>query len=241
MTPLDEVTKAEAEFEAAWKNSSHTRYELPRFDLNRALAPRPHGTAAPRFTGSMLWDAELRKAWDPATYIPSVVRSGHSWDRLRLPAGDEVFWRVSEQRSWMAGNFVSVIERVALDHRARRAIFLGRPEAPGKDGKRLAATIEQPLFFVEHSVQGTEDAPVIGFRIVHLTARPDERLIERLSGMLGSISVPEYVDIYRRRDLGADAGSALAAPESEYAEEEGSAGFGVGARLSGIQRTRRPA
>jgi hypothetical protein len=167
---------------------AHTSFELAPFPA------RP-------FTALMLWDAELRKAWDPATYIPSVVRSSRAWGRQVLPDGDEHFWRISEQRGWRTGEFAVVIEEVFVNHRARRITFLGRSEARDEKGGLLRATAQQPLFHVEHAVGGTEDAPLILWRMVHLTPSRDEALLAALRSILAVGARPEYLDIYLRRDV----------------------------------------
>src|SRR5215813_179082 len=64
------------EFAAAWADTRHTRFELPPADINKLLADR-YATGSPlSFTRDMLWDVEVRKAWQPDRYIPGVVRAG---------------------------------------------------------------------------------------------------------------------------------------------------------------------
>jgi hypothetical protein len=203
----DEVAEAVTEFETAWSNPSNTTFELTDVDVNELLS---HLAPRLRVTALVLWDVELRKAWDPQVYIPDVVRTGRSWDRRWLATGSEVFWRASEQRAWMTGALIPVIERACVNHRERRIVFLGRPKAVDNRGELLLASDEQPLFFVEHGVKGTEDAPLISWRMVHLTQRPDERLRERLHAQLGATSsghsLPAYLRIYLQRDLGIETG-----------------------------------
>jgi hypothetical protein len=200
VSPVDEVSTMEAEFEEAWKREGETtRFELPELDVN---APDGSGAALPvHITALMLWDSEVRKAWAPQVYIPTVVRRAEKWGAQRLATGGEVFWRSSEQRAWMTGAYVPVIERVAVNHGARRVTFLGRRSAPASDGQLRSATEEQPLFLVQHSVVGSDDAPRAKWRMVHLTRRADPHLLKRLQDVLGGDRRPEYLDLYVRRDV----------------------------------------
>lgn len=197
-TALDEVALGEQEFAAAWANPSHTRIELPELDVNQQLA-----TSWPlRITSLVLWDAELRKALDPSVYIPEVVQASQAWAREQLPSGNEVFWRMSQQRAW-AGVQV-VIERVLVNHRTQRITFLGRAAAVGDRGQPVLASAQQPLFFVEHSVKGSRDAPRVAWRMVHLTNKPDAQLLGSLHDVLDPVSrvLPGYLRIYLEQDLG---------------------------------------
>lgn len=58
------------EFDEAWNDERHTRFELPPVDVNRVL--RERYTVEPAnatMTLTNLWGMEKKKAWDPATYI----------------------------------------------------------------------------------------------------------------------------------------------------------------------------
>ncbi len=66
----------EGEFERAWADPSNTRPELPPVDVNRVLAEHYRTSEPLTFTRTMLWDMEVRKAWRPDRFIPSVVREG---------------------------------------------------------------------------------------------------------------------------------------------------------------------
>ncbi len=73
----------EGEFQRAWADPRNTRFELPPIDVNRVLAEH-YDTGEPlTFTRTMLWDIEVRKAWRPDRYIPSVVQDGsaRAWGR----------------------------------------------------------------------------------------------------------------------------------------------------------------
>jgi hypothetical protein len=70
--PLHAVSSfadAEDEFEAAWRDPNGTQFALPPLDVDKVL--NEHYTVKPpiRLTRSMLWDMEMKKAWDPSTYI----------------------------------------------------------------------------------------------------------------------------------------------------------------------------
>ena len=92
----------------------HTRIELEAIDVNDQLQ-QYYLTSEPfRLTKPMLWDAEARKAWDPRTYIPHVVREGKSWGRRTLEDGEECFLRASRQRAWRADAYGQVLEEVYL-------------------------------------------------------------------------------------------------------------------------------
>jgi hypothetical protein len=75
------------EFEAAWRNPKHTQFELQPVDVNKVVSERYTVSPSIRLTRSMVWDMELKKAWDPMTYIPYVVSRGRSWGRHFLEDG----------------------------------------------------------------------------------------------------------------------------------------------------------
>ena len=104
----------EAEFERAWADRSNTRFELPPIDVNRVLAEHYRTSEPLTFTRIMLWDMEVRKAWRPDRYIPSVVREGsaHAWGRSSAADGMESFVRSSQQRLWL-----EPVEVISDDHR----------------------------------------------------------------------------------------------------------------------------
>jgi hypothetical protein len=58
------VVKAEEEFEKCWHNRLYTPIELDDVDINQTLLH--YKTNKPiEFTRKMLWDMEIKKAWDP--------------------------------------------------------------------------------------------------------------------------------------------------------------------------------
>ncbi len=156
------------------------------------------------FTRTMLWDVEVRKAWRPDRYIPSVVREGsaHTWGRRSAVDGTESFVRSSQQRLWLEpAEYGLVLEQVCLNPTRQKVIFIGAAELPDRQGNLLRATARQPLFHVEHSVDGDESRPLNRWRIVHLTEKPEHRLVERVTRMANDVWLPEFIEIYIRSDL----------------------------------------
>ena len=152
----------------------------------------------------MLWDAEVKKAWGPTTYIPGVVREGEAWDRKPLENAEEFFVRASQQRAWKTGiDYGHVLEEVYLSPKEQSVLFFGRAELSKGDGPPLRAGSHQPLFHVEHAVGGTDSHPLNIWRIVHLTAEKDDALIERQLAHAGTAEwLREFVAIYVKKDLG---------------------------------------
>ncbi len=194
----------EAEFQRAWADPSNTRLELPPVDVNRVLAEHYRTSEPLTFTRTMLWDMEVRKAWRPDRYIPSVVRerSAHAWGRRSAIEGTESFVRSSQQRLWLEPTeYGLVLEPVCLNPTQQMVTFIGAAELPSRDGNLLRAGERQPLFHVEHSVGGDESRPLNRWRIVHLTDRPEHRLVERFTLMANDVWLPEFIEIYIRGDL----------------------------------------
>ena len=193
----------EAAFVRAWTDPGNTRIELDPVDINRTLA-RYYRTNKPlTFTRTMLWDMEVKKAFRPDLYIPSVVTKGSSqyWNRQALAGGTEAFVRCSRQRLWLEpSKHGLVLERVYLNPGQQRVTFIGMAELLGRDGNPLRAGVGQPLFHVEHSVDGSESRPLNLWRIVYLTDGPSQQLIERFT-RAKDVWLREFVEIYIRRDL----------------------------------------
>lgn len=203
MTPETDYSQPEVEFERAWADTAHTRAQPPDHDVNQLLATRYHTSKPLVFTRAMLWDVEVRKAYNPGEYIPFVVRSGSPrvWDR-RVNAGGEYFLRSSEQRLWLQPHeYGTVLERVYLNHKEQKATFIGASAVTDADGHQVLAGTAQPIFHVEHSVGGSETRPLNRWRIVHLTRAVDDRLVKVFSSMGQEVWLPEYIEIYVRRDL----------------------------------------
>jgi len=192
------------EFAAAWADTRHTRFELPPADINKLLADR-YATGSPlSFTRDMLWDVEVRKAWQPDRYIPGVVRAGSARTRGRRQEADgtESFVRSSWQRLWLQpGEYGLVLEQTHLDHQAQHATFIGTAELADQDGEPLHAHAGQALFHVEHWVDGEPGRPVGRWRIVHLTRQPSPTLSQVFTRLAASPWLPEYVEIYIRDDV----------------------------------------
>jgi hypothetical protein len=192
---------AEREFARAWLNPAYTQIELQPIDVNRVLQEAYTLTQPLTCTRAMLWDVEVRKARDPRSYIPSVVQEGQIWNRRFLGNGEEVFLRASQQRQWLSGRYGMVLEETHVSHDLQRVIFLGRAELPGPTGASLRSDDGQPLFHVEHAVGGTEAQPLNLWRIVHLTHGRDQRLIDHFAALDEARALPEFIELYIRRDL----------------------------------------
>jgi hypothetical protein len=193
---------AQEEFEAAWRNVNYTRFELPALDVNKVLSERYLVSPSIRLTRSMVWDMEMKKAWDPSTYIPYVVSSGHSWGRHNLEDGCERFFRSSIQIAWISQERGQVLEEVFINRDDRRIFFLGRTEMTTDKGERIYADDYQPLFHVEHAAGGSESEPLDIWRIVLLTESNDQRFTEPFRQMIKAGLLPGFLEIYIERDLG---------------------------------------
>ena len=202
MSTHPSFSTAKEEFDKAWHNPDHTRIELEPVDVN-ALLQKYYSASEPfRLTKPMLWDAEAKKAWDPMTYIPHVVREGRSWGRKPLENGEECFLRASQQRAWRTDVDGQVLEKVYLSPEEQRVLFLGRAEFLRGDGPPLRAGSHQPLFHVEHAVGGTDSHPLNLWRIVYLTTEKDDALIKQQLTHTGTAEwLREFVAIYVEKDL----------------------------------------
>jgi hypothetical protein len=195
MHPVDHETT----FEQAFNDPANTRYEATPIDVNRVLAERYELSEALLFTRTLLWDMEVRKARRPDLFIPYVVAEGSAdaW------GGDDTFVRKSSQRFWLdPENRGLIIERTHLNHAEQRVTFIGAAEHPGRDGKPLHATTDQPIFHVEHSVGGKETRPLNNWRTVHLTDGPDERITAVFNHRDSEPWLPGFIEIYIRDVLG---------------------------------------
>ncbi len=194
----------ESEFQRAWADPSNTRLELPPVDVNRVLDEHYRTSEPLTFTRTMLWDMEVRKAWRPDRYIPSVVWEGsaHTWGQTSSADGTESFVRSSQQRLWLEPmKYGLVLEQVSLNPKQQKVSFIGATELPDRDSNLLLAGVGQPLFHVEHSVDGDELRPLNRWRIVHLTDKVENRLVERFTLMANQVWLPEFIEIYIRRNL----------------------------------------
>ncbi len=194
----------EGEFQRAWDDPSNTRFEMLPVDVNRVLAEHYRTSEPLTFTRTMLWDMEVRKAWRPDRYIPSVVQEGsaHAWGGRSAADGTESFVRSSQQGLWLEpAEYGLVLEPVCLNHTQQKVTFIGAAELPDRDGNTLRAGVQQPLFHVEHSVGGDESRPLNRWAIVHLTDRPDSRIVERFTLMANDVWLPEFIEIYIQSEL----------------------------------------
>jgi hypothetical protein len=201
---LDTVTSfagAEQEFETAWRDPKHTQFTLPDLDVNKVLGERYVVDPPLAFTRTMLWDMELKKSWDPATYIPYVVSTGHSWRRHNLEPGCERFFRSSMQVGWIRPDRGQILEDVFINRNDQRIFFLGRREMTNEAGQRIYASDYQPLFHVEHAAAGSEEAPRNVWRIVVLTEQNDPRYTEPFKQMVAEGWLPGFLEVYIARDL----------------------------------------
>lgn len=210
--PRGEATKPvtelhhEQEFERAWTDPSNTRVELSPVDINLVLAECYRTNRPLKFTRTMLWDMEVKKAFRPDLYIPSVVSEGsaHYWRWRAAGGGAETFVRCTQQRLWLEPSERGlVLEQVFLNPAQQSVTFIGAAELLDEDGNLLRAGDGQPVFHVEHSVSGDESRPLNLWRIVFLTERPEQKLIERFE-LSKDVWLREFVEVYIRRDLRID-------------------------------------
>jgi hypothetical protein len=188
------------EFELAWSNPQFTQIELPPVEVNRVLREKYVASPAVSLSRSMVWDMELKKAWDPLTYIPYVVSEGRSWGRHLIDRGIERFSRSSIQDSWLNVGRGRVLEDVFVDYLQSKILFLGRKQLLHED-ILLEADAYQPLFHVEHAAGGTETDPLNLWRIVILTDQKDERYERPFAEMAQRGMLPGFLEIYIERDL----------------------------------------
>ena len=193
-------------FERAWKDKGNTAIDLPAVDVNEVLSSRYTVRPATHFTGASLWDMEVKKASAPDIYLPALVRP-RSVERFpsKHEARFEYFTRVSDQRLWLDDDqYGTVIEHVQLDHANRRAFFLGASSFHAPDGRDLEADAGQPIFHVEHSVDGPEDSPLNLWRIVLITDTFDETLAAHFRHVGEYPYLRDFNEVYLRRDLRRD-------------------------------------
>lgn len=191
-------------FERAWAAPETTSVELPAIPVNDVLRERYDVRPPFAYTGAQLWDMEVRKAAAPDKYIPTVVKAGSAEKFPSVRHGRfEDFTRVSDQRQWAdPAQFATIIEHVRLDHENRRAFFIGAERFEAPDGRVFTAGAGQPIFHVEHSVAGPEDAPLNLWRIVHLTGEPDRSLVDAFDELAKDRYLRVFIEVHLRDDLG---------------------------------------
>jgi hypothetical protein len=187
--------RALTEFESAWENPRHTRFELPPVYVNRVLRQLYQVDKRVALTRDQLWDMELKKAWDPKKYIPYVVSEGRSWDRQKVDGRTERFLRSSIQLGWITPKSGRVLEEVFVDHDSQRVLFMGR-ERFVDQSQEIRTDPFQPLFHVEHAASGHSDDPINLWRIVVLTDGRDDRYTEPFKEMVRAGWLPGFVEIY---------------------------------------------
>jgi hypothetical protein len=189
-----------AEFERAWSDPANTAIDFPPVDVNQVLRERYVLDRDLVYTRRLLWDMEVRKAATPDLYIPSVVRPGSVSVWRSSPT---VFTRASDQRLWLRPQtFGVVIEHVHLDEQRQSVYFIGTAEYRTPDSQTIRAGGEQPLFHVEHWVEGQEDRPVNRWRIVHLTPSPDQALLDHFTAMGRDPYLRDFIEVHLREVLG---------------------------------------
>jgi hypothetical protein len=192
------------EFQRSWTDPSNTNIELPPIDVNRVLAEHYKLSEPLTFTRSMLWDMEVRKSWRPDLYIPSVVLKGsaQSWGQSSAAEGAVSFNRSSQQRLWLESDkYGLVLEQTLINCVQQKVSFIAAADLAGPDGNLFQASVDQPLFHVEHSVGGAELQPLNRWRIAFLTGKADPELAERCALIASDVYLPEFIEIYIRNEL----------------------------------------
>jgi hypothetical protein len=193
----------EAVFEQAWNEPGTTTVDLPPVRVNEVLRERYRVSPPFEYTGTRLWDMEVRKAKAPDVFIPTVVMPGAERFPSTWHGQVEEFTRVSEQRLWAdSGRTALIIEHVRLDHGHRRAFFVGDDRFEAPDGRVFTAGTGQPVFHVEHSVGGTEADPLNLWRIVHLTDVRDPALAAAFDELAHDPYLRVFVEVHLREVLG---------------------------------------
>ena len=193
--------EAQNELENCWLNPAFTQIVLDDVDVNQVLTH--YTTNKPiSFTRTMLWDMEKKKAWNPADYIPYVVRKGsaRSWGKQPCNMTDcEIFVRSSQQKQWLHPDiYEEVYEEVYVNNKDQIVTFLGVKILPGRSD---VLTPRQPLFHIQHAVGGTEARPLNKWRIVHLTKEKDTQLITHFKKFNDPTTLPGFIKVYIEKDL----------------------------------------
>ncbi len=199
---LTTFASARQEYERAWNDPAHTRFELPAVDVNKVLRERYEMHPHRRLTRTMIWDMEKKKAWDPLSFIPYVVSEGGSWGRQSLSDASSRFCRASVQKGWIRADSGRVLEDVYVSDAEQAIFFLGRERMIAADGGELRTSEFQPVFHVFHGVGGTEDEPLNLWSIVLLTQRNEPRYEEPFKQMVQAGLLPGFIEIYIERNIG---------------------------------------
>jgi hypothetical protein len=197
----------ESEFERAWDDPRYTRTGPFSIKVNERIHQFFRTSKPLTFTRAMMWDNEVRKGWRPDIYIASAIRPGsvRNWGGTHSADGLETFARVSMQRQWLSPEeYGCVVERVRAYHEKHKIVFIGTSELRDDSGALVRADTKQPLFYIEHWVEGEENQPMAKWRTVHLTEQPNPLIPETMDRFLSSWATPgfpEFIPIYIRRDL----------------------------------------
>lgn len=190
-------------FAEAWNDPKNTCVERPPVDVNAVLSAHYDLSAPLHFTRSQLWDMEVRKAYRPDVFIPSAVQEGSliTWGRRELGGGHEAFYRHTMQRGRLLPGYRRVLEQVRVNPDSGKVTFIGTAQLTGPDGEPLVAGTQEPLFHVEHVATGSETRPINEWRLVHLTDKPNQELINRFA-QSESVFLPQFLEVYIREVLG---------------------------------------
>lgn len=185
-------------FNKAWGSARFTKIELDPVNINEILTEQY--SCSPEFSmaKSQLWDMEVRKAYRPDLFIPSVIQPGTAvtWGQQKQ-GSIETFMRVSKQRLWLdQTQYGTVIENVHIDHQAQVVTFIGETHASSEQHGSFKAHDAQSIFHVQHGVIGSDYSPHNTWKIVHLTSEVDDNLTRRFQSMNHFRRLPEYVEIY---------------------------------------------
>jgi hypothetical protein len=194
-------------FATAFASPDNLSIKQPDINVNNII--RDYYTVTPAtfaLTKSLLWEMECRKAAAPNKYIPTVVKAGSVEKFPSFHEGHcEYFTRISDQRCWKdPSKYVKVIEHVKLDNRKQVVTFIGAEAYVTPDGRHIVAGKDQPIFHVEHGVVGDDESqPLNSWRIVHFTKGQDDLdMREAFASRSKNKFLPEYVEIYIKKDLG---------------------------------------
>lgn len=190
-------------FEAAFADPNNMAIDIPPADINKILCSGTYKVNPDlKYTRTQLWDMEVKKSYNPDQYLRHLLRPG-SLEIFNIVKNGpvETLVRVTDQRTWLdPSKFTTVIEQIWLDHDSQRAFGIGVPEAEIPDGRKIVSGKEQPLFHVEHSATGPENAQVNVWQIVFLSN--DEKLAEPFRQIAENRHLREFVEVHIREVLG---------------------------------------
>lgn len=193
-----------AAFDDAFSDPTNTALNTDDSRVNAVIQEHYEVDKPFTYTRTLLWDMEVKKAYYPDKYIRHVVRPGslrtfnHTVDSHL-----ENFIRITDQMMWKDhSKYSTVVENVSLNYKTHEAVFIGLPEAITPEGEKITTGREQPIFHVKHCAVGPEDDPVNTWRIVHLTDKRDESLVEIFQKIGSTSFLRLFNEVYIRDDLG---------------------------------------